>query len=99
MSVWIAAMRPKTLPAAIVPVIVGTAVAVLVVGDDREAEPATWGVGACVEQGGEEPLAVSCGGPHDGRLIGVDDTGEACPGATDAFVADRGYVWCVDTDR
>jgi hypothetical protein len=79
--------------------LVGVVVAVVQASDDVKAVPATWAIGSCVEQEGDEPQAVRCDGPHDGRIVGVDDRGPECPEATDAFVAGRGYIWCVDTDR
>jgi hypothetical protein len=58
----------------------------------------TWGVGSCV-QGDEELTAVRCDGPHDGKIIDVRSDPSDCPDATDGVVADRGYIWCIDTDR
>jgi hypothetical protein len=58
----------------------------------------TWGVGSCV-QGSQDLTAVRCDGPHDGKITNVESDAKDCPGTTDGFVPDRGYIWCIDTDQ
>ena len=78
-------------------VAIGIVVAVTAGGSDR-GEPTTWGLGSCVE-GTDEVTAVRCDGPHDGRITHAVDTADDCPATTDGVVSDRGYIWCIDTDR
>jgi hypothetical protein len=66
--------------------------------DTPKGVSTTWGVGSCV-QGSEDLTAVRCDGPHDGKITDVESDPKACPGTTDGVVADRGYIWCIDTDR
>jgi hypothetical protein len=82
-------------------VILGAAVGVVAAATAHQPEKGvgtTWGVGACV-QGTDDPAAVRCDGPHDGEIVDAKSDPNDCPDTSEGFVAERGYIWCIDTDR
>jgi hypothetical protein len=79
--------------------LVTAVVASVVAGGGDDPVPAEWKVGSCIAARGAEADPVRCDGPNDGRIVAVDDAGDACPASAETWVQARGYVWCVDADR